>query len=370
MPGAMFTASHNPAAYNGIKFCRAGAVPVSLETGLVPGPRRRGRRSWTAPDPRAGRHPGTITQRSLVTEYAAFLSLAGRPDRGPAAEGRGRRRQRDGRADRAGGVRRGCRSTSFRCTSSWTAASRTTRRTRSTRRTWSTCRRSCASCVRPARAPTSGWPSTVTRIAASSSTRTATRCRRARSPHWSPSGSWPGNPASTILYNLISSATVPQVIAENGGVAVRTRVGHSFIKAEMARTGRGLRRRALGALLLRGLLPGRHRHAGRTARAGRAGIGRTRGHPAVRAGRRLRPVRRVRRDQLHGRRRAGQGGADPRLGGRRTAPPSTSSTASPSPAPTATGSTCARPTPNRCCGSTSRRPLPSGWRRCATSCWR
>ena len=34
LPGAMFTASHNPAIYNGIKFCRAGAVPVSSETGL------------------------------------------------------------------------------------------------------------------------------------------------------------------------------------------------------------------------------------------------------------------------------------------------------------------------------------------------
>src|SRR5262245_49431404 len=33
-PGAMFTASHNPAQYNGIKLCRAGAAPVGLETGL------------------------------------------------------------------------------------------------------------------------------------------------------------------------------------------------------------------------------------------------------------------------------------------------------------------------------------------------
>ena len=35
LPGAMFTASHNPAQYNGIKLCRAGARPVSLETGLA-----------------------------------------------------------------------------------------------------------------------------------------------------------------------------------------------------------------------------------------------------------------------------------------------------------------------------------------------
>src|SRR6201991_1209049 len=34
-PGAMFTASHNPATYNGIKLCRAGAKPVGAETGLT-----------------------------------------------------------------------------------------------------------------------------------------------------------------------------------------------------------------------------------------------------------------------------------------------------------------------------------------------
>ena len=34
-PGAMFTASHNPAAYNGIKLCRAGAKPVGKDTGLA-----------------------------------------------------------------------------------------------------------------------------------------------------------------------------------------------------------------------------------------------------------------------------------------------------------------------------------------------
>src|SRR5690242_246732 len=34
-PGAMFTASHNPAAYNGIKLCRIGARPISLDTGLA-----------------------------------------------------------------------------------------------------------------------------------------------------------------------------------------------------------------------------------------------------------------------------------------------------------------------------------------------
>jgi phosphomannomutase len=43
--------------------------------------------------------------------------------------------------------------------------------------------------------------------------------------------------APTVLHNLISSAAVPQIIGEAGGTPVRTRVGHSYIKAEMAATG-------------------------------------------------------------------------------------------------------------------------------------
>ncbi len=44
-------------------------------------------------------------------------------------------------------------------------------------------------------------------------------------------------PGETILYNLICSWTVPEVIQENGGRPIRTRVGHSFIKRIMAETG-------------------------------------------------------------------------------------------------------------------------------------
>jgi phosphomannomutase len=46
-----------------------------------------------------------------------------------------------------------------------------------------------------------------------------------------------GQPGSTILHNLICSKAVPEVIREHGGIPVRTRVGHSFIKAVMAETG-------------------------------------------------------------------------------------------------------------------------------------
>jgi len=44
-------------------------------------------------------------------------------------------------------------------------------------------------------------------------------------------------PGSTIIYNLISSRSVKEVIEENGGTAVRSRVGHSYIKKLMAETG-------------------------------------------------------------------------------------------------------------------------------------
>jgi phosphomannomutase len=67
-PGAMFTASHNPAAYNGIKLCRAGAKPVGKDTGL-------GVISETviAGVPVHDEGRGTITDRDVLDEYGEFL---------------------------------------------------------------------------------------------------------------------------------------------------------------------------------------------------------------------------------------------------------------------------------------------------------
>src|ERR1700734_2985462 len=67
-PGAMITASHNPAKYNGIKLCRAGARPVGAETGLV-------ELRAMAEDgvPAAQGAPGTITSRDLLSGYADHL---------------------------------------------------------------------------------------------------------------------------------------------------------------------------------------------------------------------------------------------------------------------------------------------------------
>ncbi|MGB9307886.1 MAG: phosphomannomutase/phosphoglucomutase [Mycobacterium sp.] len=70
-PGAMFTASHNPAAYNGIKLCRAGAKPVGADTGLtvisddlISG--ASGSDQWVG-------QPGTITDRDVLNDYGVFL---------------------------------------------------------------------------------------------------------------------------------------------------------------------------------------------------------------------------------------------------------------------------------------------------------
>jgi phosphomannomutase len=71
-PGAMFTASHNPAQYNGIKLCRAGAQPIGADTGLA---EIRDLVSEDEPPPVAA--PGGIGQRDLLDAYAAhLLSLA------------------------------------------------------------------------------------------------------------------------------------------------------------------------------------------------------------------------------------------------------------------------------------------------------
>ena len=68
----MFTASHNPAQYNGIKMCRAGAAPVGQDTGLAE--IRALVESWSEQGaPRRPPQPGTVTERDTLTDYAAHL---------------------------------------------------------------------------------------------------------------------------------------------------------------------------------------------------------------------------------------------------------------------------------------------------------
>lgn len=73
LPGAMFTASHNPAQYNGIKFCRAGARPVGQDTGLAHIRDRAQQYLDAGVTTFAGVIPGHVERRDVLADYAAFL---------------------------------------------------------------------------------------------------------------------------------------------------------------------------------------------------------------------------------------------------------------------------------------------------------
>src|SRR5438309_9761587 len=66
-PGAMFTASHNPASYNGIKLCLAGARPVGEDTGLGEV------KKLAAEDLPPGGRRGAVTEQDVVDDYAAHV---------------------------------------------------------------------------------------------------------------------------------------------------------------------------------------------------------------------------------------------------------------------------------------------------------
>jgi len=68
LPGAMFTASHNPARYNGIKLCRAGARPVGQDSGLA-----EIRDLALQGVPSYDGKPGTVSERNLLEDYAGYL---------------------------------------------------------------------------------------------------------------------------------------------------------------------------------------------------------------------------------------------------------------------------------------------------------
>ena len=71
MPAAMFTASHNPSAYNGIKFSRAGAAGISLDTGLAS--IRDRAMSYLDHGIENVAQPGTYSERDVLADYAGYL---------------------------------------------------------------------------------------------------------------------------------------------------------------------------------------------------------------------------------------------------------------------------------------------------------
>ena len=158
--GAMVTASHNPKAYTGVKLVREGALALSGDAGIGDVRDLTSRRARRRPRRRRRSRRSTST----TTSSAHALSFID-AERGEAAEGRRRRRQRDGRADGRPAARAPRRSTWSRPTGCPTASSPTTSRTRCCPRTASSSSTGCWP-----RAPTSASPGTATPTAASSST--------------------------------------------------------------------------------------------------------------------------------------------------------------------------------------------------------
>ncbi|MEV4541388.1 phosphomannomutase/phosphoglucomutase [Micromonospora echinaurantiaca] len=73
LPGAMFTASHNPAQYNGIKMCRSGARPIGQDSGLAEIRDRAQARLDEGGSAPAGEPAAPAERRDLLPDYAAYL---------------------------------------------------------------------------------------------------------------------------------------------------------------------------------------------------------------------------------------------------------------------------------------------------------
>ena len=226
MAGAMITASHNPAKYNGIKLCRQGARPVGADTGLA-----ELREMSASGVPAHDGPPGTVAARDLLPGYAGHLrklvDLSGiRPLKVAVDAGNGM----------AGytvpevftGLPLQTVPLYFELDGSFPHHE--------------------ANPIDPANLR--DLQDAVTSSGADIGLAfdgDADRCFVVdeRGEIVSPSvltaliavRELAREPGATVIHNLITSRAVPEIIAEHGGNPVRTRVGHSFIKAEMAATG-------------------------------------------------------------------------------------------------------------------------------------
>jgi phosphomannomutase len=226
VPGAMITASHNPPIYNGIKLCRDGARPVGQDTGLA----RLGQMVEAGVQPAAA-SPGTVTPRDLLPGYAEHLKklvdVSGiRPLKVAVDAGNGMAGYTVPRV--LEGLPVEVVPLFFELDGTFPNHE--------------------ANPIDPAnlrdlqRAVTESGADIGLAFDGD-----ADRCFVVdeRGEIVSPSvltaliavRELAREPGATVIHNLITSRAVPEIVAENGGTPVRTRVGHSFIKAEMARTG-------------------------------------------------------------------------------------------------------------------------------------
>ncbi|TIC87912.1 phosphomannomutase/phosphoglucomutase [Nocardioides sp. GY 10113] len=226
LPGAMFTASHNPAQYNGIKMCRELAQPVGMDSGLAA---IRDRVAAGA-SVRAG-STGSIGSHDVLQAYAAhLLSLA--PVRGrrlkvvvdagngmaghtaPAVFGR-----LEGQVDlvpmyfELDGTFPNHEANPIEPENLVDLQRRVVAERADIGLAFDGDADRCFIVDERGRAVS---PSTLTALIAS---RELAK-----------------EPGATVIHNLITSRAVPEIVGELGGVPVRTRVGHSFIKATMAET--------------------------------------------------------------------------------------------------------------------------------------
>ena len=226
MAGAMFTASHNPAQYNGIKLCRAGASPVGQDSGLV---QVRELAEQGIP-PYAGT-PGQVTHRDVLADYAAYLrSLV------------------DLRANRHLTVVVDAGNGMGGHTVPAVLAGLPVELVPMYFELDGTFPNHEANPLDPANLV--DLQAKVREVGADIGLAfdgDADRCFviDEKGDPVSPSAvtalvavrELAKEPGATVIHNLITSRAVPEIVTEHGGKPVCTRVGHSYIKAEMARTG-------------------------------------------------------------------------------------------------------------------------------------
>ncbi|HEX6196271.1 MAG TPA: phosphomannomutase/phosphoglucomutase [Jiangellaceae bacterium] len=230
MPGAMFTASHNPAQYNGIKLCRAGAAPVGQDTGLAE-IRDLAEQILDRGADGGSAQPGAVEHRDMLDAYAKHLRglvpLDGiRPLTVVVDAGNGMAGHTAPAALDVPGVT--LVPLFFELDGTFPNHEANPIEPENLRDAQAAVREANADiglafdgdadrCFVIDENGRSVDPSTLTALIA---VRELER-----------------SPGSAIVHNLITSRAVPEIVTEHGGTPIRTRVGHSFIKQTMAESG-------------------------------------------------------------------------------------------------------------------------------------
>jgi len=226
MPGAMFTASHNPAQYNGIKLCLSNARPIGKESGLLTIEKfvREG-------SPIALRSVGVEKHRDMLEEYVDhLLTLVDIKDIRPLKVIIDAGNGMAGHTAPAIFARLNCEVIPMYFELDGSFPNHEANPLDETTLT------DLKKAMKDHNADLGlAFDGDADRcflvdergVAVNPSALTALIAHRELIKH----------PGSSIIYNLISSRTVKEVIDENGGVGLRSRVGHSYIKTMMAESG-------------------------------------------------------------------------------------------------------------------------------------